>query len=82
MEAVKTSKKRTLRILDSSGDRRLVWRKESDDEVKEAKKAFREALAKGALAYKVDNDGERSKQIREFDPEAEEIVVMPMVTGG
>jgi len=81
MEAV-AQKNRIIRFLDSSGDRRLVWRKESPDEVKEAKKAFREALAKGGLAYKVDEDGQRSSQIREFDPNAEEIVVMPMVTGG
>lgn len=71
-----------LRILNFDGDRRLVWRRESEDEIKEAKKAFREALASGSMAYKVDNKGQRSSQIHEFDPDAEEIIVVPIVTGG
>jgi hypothetical protein len=80
---VVTETKSVLRILNSEGDRRLVWRKGAKDEVREAKKAFNEALAKkGSLAYSVNEDGERSQKITEFDPDAEEIVIIPMITGG
>jgi hypothetical protein len=83
MDAVAEKGQSVLRILCSDGDRRLVWRKESQDEVREAKKAFNEALAKkGNLAYAVSQEGERSQKITEFDPEAEEIVIVPMITGG
>jgi hypothetical protein len=76
-------KKSTLRILCSAGDRRLVWRKESLAEIKEARRAFNKALSKkGTSAFRVDKKGEKAERITEFDPLAEEIIVMPMITGG
>lgn len=72
----------TLRILCPEGDRRIVWRKESLSEINEAKKVFRDAIASGHLAYKAEPGGQKGKKISEFDPTAEEIVLMPLVIGG
>lgn len=71
-----------LRILGPEGDRRLVWMRNSLSQINEAKKAFRDALAKGFLAFKAEPGGAKGQKITEFDPSAEEIILVPMVTGG
>lgn len=71
-----------MRILGPDGDRRIVWRKNALGEINEAKKVFRDALADGLLAFKAEPGGQRGEKISEFDPSAEEIILMGAVTGG
>lgn len=71
-----------MRILCAEGDRRIVWRNSSLAEINEAKKTFREALASGHLAFRTQRGGSKSEKITEFDPAAEEIILVPMIKGG
>ncbi len=62
-----------LRILDETGDRRLIWDSKDPDQKKETMKLFNEYLAKGWKAYEVDASGKKGRRIYGFDENAEEI---------
>ena len=78
-----------LRILSSEGDRTVTWngkQTETDDQealeaVREAERIFREEIRKGATAFRV-NPGTPAEHVERFDPEAEQIVLVPRVVGG
>jgi len=79
----------TLRVLNSSGDRSIQWDPEQfavgDPEaiqaVAEAERIFAEARARGAQAFRV-TPGEPAQRLAQFDPQAEEIIVIPPMVGG
>lgn len=72
----------SLTVLDGSGDSRFMWSKDNPDEVKAAKSTFKKLKDKGYLAYKVKGDGTKGEVLREFDPEAEKIIMAPQLVGG
>ena len=71
-----------LRRLGPQGDVKVVWDSENEDEVALAKKQFDEAMKKDFTAYRVKKDGSKSKKISKFDPDAEKIILVPVVAGG
>ena len=71
-----------LVILDDTGDTRLIWDADKQDEVDEAKKTFSNLKKKGYVAYAVDRKGEKGRVIDEFDPTAEKIILAPQLQGG
>jgi hypothetical protein len=78
-----------LRILSARGDSVVVWDPESakagDLEaaaaVLEAERIFQEQRARGATAFRLAPD-KAAERIDEFDPSAQEIIVVPRVAGG
>ncbi len=78
-----------LRIMNSSGDRSVRWDRgkvqvgdpEAMAAVKEAERLFEEAKARGATGFRV-MPGQPAERIERFDPEAEQIIVVPQVAGG
>jgi hypothetical protein len=78
-----------LRIMNSSGDRSVRWDRgkvqvgdpEAMAAVREAERVFEEAKARGATGFKV-TPGRPAERIEQFDPEAEQIIVVPQVAGG
>jgi len=78
-----------LRLLSVRGDRTVVWdekqAKEGDLDasaaVREAERIFEEELRKGATAFRVES-GVPAKRLDSFDPEADQIVIVPRVAGG
>ena len=64
-----------LRILDETGDRRLIWDLNSPLEMNEAQSKFLEFLDKGWKAYAINKRGEKSYRIFGFDPELQEIFI-------
>lgn len=76
----------TIRRLDRvAGDIRKSWDKGKKEEVEAARADF-EHFTKELkyLAYKVDptKNDKKGEQIRFFDPNAEEIVLIPALAGG
>jgi len=83
----KTSRwERCFRILTpKDGDKRVVWDSRDMDQIEDAKAMFDECVAKGLVPYRVGTDGRASAEVMdEFDPEAEEVIFMPInqVAGG
>lgn len=77
---------RCFRFLTAKdGDKRVVWDSRDMDQIEEAKAMFDDAVAKGLVPYRVGLDGKASSEVMdEFDPEAEEVIFLPIaqVAGG
>jgi hypothetical protein len=71
-----------LMVLDRTGDTRLQWDQESQDQVAAARKRFDELKAKGYASFKVNKNGNQGEQIDKFDPTEERIVLLPQMVGG
>jgi hypothetical protein len=78
-----------LRVLSRHGDDRYTWDvsavqtgdAEAEAAVREAERIFREERARGATAVRIAAD-RPAERIQEFDPHAEQIVMIPRVIGG
>lgn len=72
-----------MTILDRSGDTAVLWDRADPEQVEETRRRFDEIIGQGYLAEKTNTgyaqDGE---QIREFDPQAQRIVMRPPLVGG
>jgi hypothetical protein len=79
----------TLRVLSRHGDDGYRWDPRrvafGDPEalaaVREAERIFAEARARGGSAFRIEH-GRPATRLETFDPQAEEIVLMPRVIGG
>jgi hypothetical protein len=78
-----------LRIMSRQGDVRVAWDTrqgeagvpEAQSAVAEAERIFGEYRLRGATAFKVETN-QLPVRIDHFDPEAEQIVLVPRVIGG
>lgn len=71
-----------MKILCEKGDERLTWDKDNGKEGIEAKHKFEDLIKKGYKAYSVDRRGRKNRRIKEFDVEAEEILMIPPTSKG
>lgn len=71
-----------LRELGPQGDTKIIWAADKEDEVEVAKNAFDTLKKKGYFAYKVKKDGEKGQVAKEFDPDAEKIIMALPMRGG
>lgn len=63
------------------GEERVTWRMEDPEEISRAEELFKKYLMKGWIAYTVTSD-KRKIQIFIFNPELNEIVLVPVISGG
>jgi len=71
-----------MAIMGIEGDKKEMWDPESPVEVGTAKATYDKLIAKGYKAFSVKKDGEKGKQIYEFDPDAGKIILVPEIKGG
>lgn len=79
----------TLRVLSRQGDERRMWDpclvrngdREALAAVREAERIFAQEWARGSTAFLV-RQGQPPVRIETFDPQAEQIVVVPRTIGG
>lgn len=65
------------------GDLKVIWDRTKPDEVDAARLQFDAMRKKGYLAYSVKGkDGEQDRQIFDFDPNAERIILAAPMRGG
>jgi hypothetical protein len=65
------------------GDTKVMWNKGNSDEIEAARATYDSLIAKGFSAFSMDADGARAgTRLREFDPSAERIVMVPRMAGG
>jgi hypothetical protein len=78
-----------LRVISHHGDDRVLWDAarvavgdaEAQEAVREAERIFQQQRERGATAIKTEKH-QPPVRISEFDPEAEQIVMIPRVVGG
>ena len=71
-----------LREMSHKGDTKVIWDADNATEVDNARRTFDDLKKKGFLAYTVEAKGRKGKIIREFDPDAEKIIMAPPMAGG
>ncbi len=71
-----------LRELGPQGDTKIIWDADKEAEVKVAKNAFGKLKKKGYFAYAVKRKGGKGEIVREFDPDAEKIIMALPMQGG
>ena len=78
-----------LRVISKYGDDRVQWNEhdvqvgdaEAMAAIREAERIFAQQRARGATAFRVEA-GKPTKRIEQFDPQAEQIILVPRVVGG
>jgi len=71
-----------IRWLDETGDSRITWNPENEDQVDAAEAQFDVLLGKGYKAFRVKKDGSQGQQIKKFDAEAGTIIMTKGLVGG
>ncbi len=71
-----------LAVLDHTGDTKLIWDTENEDEVSAARNTFDKLKKKGFLAYTVKKGGDKGEILTKFDPKIEKIIMSPAMAGG
>jgi len=71
-----------MQIMDPTGHLTVTWNVDNEDEVEHARATFDEMRAKGYYAFRVRKGGERGERIQSFDPDAEQMILMPQLRGG
>jgi hypothetical protein len=76
----------TMRIVDVTGDTKIHWDAEAQEEVDAAKEQFEKLIGKGWKAFSVKRRGKKAgdkgSEIKTFDPDAEMIIMTPPIAGG
>lgn len=70
-----------IRVLDDSGDSRILWNRKRQAEVEDARRRFDEYMKKGYRAYVCRSDGSKGARVETFDALLEEIIVAPGQAG-
>ena len=71
-----------LAIMDHTGDTKIIWSRDNDDEIENAKRTFADLRKKGYAVFKVDKKGDKAEQVHEFDPKVERLIFVPALVGG
>jgi hypothetical protein len=78
-----------LRVLNGKGDQSISWNPldvergdiEAQAAVREAERIFEQARAQGAIAFRA-SSGVQAQRLEQFDPYAEETILVPPMVGG
>lgn len=73
-----------MQMMTGHGDVRKIWNAANSDEVEDARRSFNHLVKdKKYAAFRVNPDtNEKAEQIREFDPEAGKMILVPPMRGG
>ncbi len=75
--------KSAFAIMGEIGDTKHIWDRNKASEVEAARTLFDALTRKGYRAFRcVGKDGAQGEQMREFDPEAERMILVPQMQGG
>ena len=78
-----TNGKHYMAITDETGDTKIMWSKDNEDEIEVARTTFNTMIRKGYAAFRVTGkNGDAGEQMREFDPNAERIIFTKPQAGG
>lgn len=65
----------SVRVLDETGDRRIIWDSSSKAQVEEAKLKFKQYIDAGCRIYAVSPNGKKGARIMDFSDNLEEVYV-------
>lgn len=65
-----------------AGDTKIIWDEDNRDEVAAAQDTFTKLVKRGFKAFSVKANGEQGREVKEFDPSAEKLIMIPQMAGG
>lgn len=71
-----------MNIMDLSGHSKIEWDPDDPESVENARKMFDDLLEKGYAAFRVKYVADKGENVKEFDPEAHELLMVPPMAGG
>lgn len=71
-----------LSAMDETGDSRIQWDRADPAQVAKARSKFDELRKKGYAAYSVTGSGKRGTVLKDFDENAERIIMHAPMVGG
>lgn len=72
-----------MAVMGTAGDTKVLWDTDNQDEVANARRTFDDLVGKKKyLAFAVKKGGEKGEQVREFNPEAGKLILVPPMQGG
>ena len=71
-----------LRVMDETGDTKLIWSADNQAEVDAARDMFKSLKKKNYIAYSVKDNGKKGDIIHRFEPDLEKIIMIPPIVGG
>jgi hypothetical protein len=71
-------------LTQEDGDLKVTWDRENPEDVRHARRTFDDLKARGYLAYRVEPRGREPErvQVRQFDPDDRQLVLVPPLRGG
>ena len=76
-------KKHVMSEINETGDTKILWDSDNEDEVEAAEEMFDKLVTNGRhAAFAVKKSGAKGERIHEFDPDAERIILVPQIVGG
>jgi len=72
----------TMRILDSSGDTKVLWDVSDDEALARAAELFGKLTGEGRIAFARNESEVATSRIAEFRPDADEIIWVRPIQGG
>lgn len=82
LEPPPSEPKNEMFILDHTGDVKVQWNRQNQDEISVARDTFEKLKGKGYAAFKMTASGSQGEQIRTFDPSYEHVILVPPIAGG
>ena len=72
-----------MRVLDTSGDTKVIWDPDNEDECDAAEAQFNSLKKKGFTAFEVGKRGKKSdERVDEFNPDLGKLIMVPAMRGG
>lgn len=71
-----------LHVIDSTGDTRHTWNRDNPDDVAAMRATFSTLKDKHYSFFRVNREGNKGEQVRDFDPAAESLIASPAMQGG
>lgn len=72
----------TMQIMDRTGHTTITWDASKPVEVGVAQSTFDKLTREGYSAFEVEGADRQGKRMREFNPKAEKIMMVPHLVGG
>lgn len=72
----------TMEVMDQTGHTSVTWDPTKPAEVSAAEEHFDALIERGYNAFAVEGDNQQGRRLREFDPKAGKIMMVPHLVGG
>ena len=69
-------------VMGKEGDVKKMWNPAIPDEVEDARNSFNSLRAKGYLAFRVNEKGDKGEQMTTFDGTSGKVIMVPPMQGG